>query len=291
MINDAGNANTPVWYQLIRKELNVFAGISFGVFLFILFFQPFNLDKFDFNNRLLFIAGLGGIVFILIALTHILFLRAIQSRIQNRKEASWPVYVSGVFLLIMNTVAFAFYIRYVGSVPLTIYIVFKIFILSLAPPLILNFFYVFRNLKEQFQHQQLNINQLQKQLAQHSRQDTKSSIEFVSLNSNDKLIIFEADVVMIRSADNYVEIIYTTEQGIRKKMLRNTLKNIEYQVHKHANFLRCHRTSIINLDYAERLRKRYNSYLIDLKGMDEGIPVSRQYLMRVKEAVTSQRGE
>jgi len=34
-------------YQRINKEFKLFAGIGFGIFLFLLFFQPFALNNFD----------------------------------------------------------------------------------------------------------------------------------------------------------------------------------------------------------------------------------------------------
>ena len=46
----------------VRKNLGLFLSISFGVFLFVLFFQPFNLDYFEFNNRLIFVAGMATIL-------------------------------------------------------------------------------------------------------------------------------------------------------------------------------------------------------------------------------------
>ena len=48
----------------LKEELALFLSISFGVFLFVLFFQPFSFDTFDFNNRLLVVAGLSAIVFL-----------------------------------------------------------------------------------------------------------------------------------------------------------------------------------------------------------------------------------
>jgi hypothetical protein len=50
--------------RLLNNELGLFLSISFGVFLFVYFFEPFPLDHFDFNYRLLFVAGLSGIVFL-----------------------------------------------------------------------------------------------------------------------------------------------------------------------------------------------------------------------------------
>jgi len=40
----------------LKKDVGLILSISFGFFLFILFFQPFPLDKFDFNNRVLLVA-------------------------------------------------------------------------------------------------------------------------------------------------------------------------------------------------------------------------------------------
>ncbi len=59
--------------QLLSGEQGIILGISFGIFLFIIFFQPFPLERFDFNNRILFIAGLTGIVFIFLFLLRIIF--------------------------------------------------------------------------------------------------------------------------------------------------------------------------------------------------------------------------
>ena len=72
--------------QLLNKELRVFLSISFGVFLFVLFFQPFPLDNFDFNNRLIFVAGLGTIVFLFMVLVRVGFAWLFQKYNQNDDE-------------------------------------------------------------------------------------------------------------------------------------------------------------------------------------------------------------
>jgi DNA-binding LytR/AlgR family response regulator len=82
-----------------------------------------------------------------------------------------------------------------------------------------------------------------------------------------------------------VEIFYEEEDELKRKMLRNTLKNIEYQLNYLPGFLRSHRTSIVNIDHAEDLKRKYNSYYLDLHKIDEPVPVSRQYLVRIKEAL------
>ena len=59
---------------LIKRQFGLIMSISLGIFLFILFFQPFPVDKFDFNNRLIFIAGFATIVFIFTVIVRVLLL-------------------------------------------------------------------------------------------------------------------------------------------------------------------------------------------------------------------------
>lgn len=269
--------------------MGVYAGISLGVFLFIMFFQPFTTEKFDSNDRLLFHAGLGAITFLLIVLIRSVF----PGQFQNNESYSKGLKINTTFrrliLLVLNTLAFVFYLRYVGGIHMSFYLVFKIFLVSLAPLLILNYYDLFRELKKQNKEQLQEIRTLQNQVKIHSTKD--KTIPFVSLTSRDKLNLPGSGVVMIRSADNYVEIFYYDETGLKRKMLRNTLKNIEYQLMNRSNFLRCHRTCIVNINFAKDLKRKYNSYLLELEGMDEPIAVSRQYLMRVKDALAFDRDE
>ncbi len=109
------------------------------------------------------------------------------------------------------------------------------------------------------------------------------TIEFASESGTEVLKLGVADLVFIRSADNYVEIIYLEAEAFKKKLIRNTMKGMEQQVKELPNFARCHRTCIVNLRFVEKLEKDQDSYYIALNGYDERIPVSRQYLLKIKE--------
>ncbi|MCD4737564.1 MAG: hypothetical protein K8R53_16100, partial [Bacteroidales bacterium] len=65
------NKPYPFFDELVYN-LKVIAGISMFLFLFILFFQPVELQDFEFNSKLLIITGFGGITFLLLGLNHIL---------------------------------------------------------------------------------------------------------------------------------------------------------------------------------------------------------------------------
>ena len=105
----------------VRKNLGLFLSISFGVFLFVLFFQPFNLDYFEFNNRLIFVAGMATIVFFGMVIIRIIFKSITQKYQQRYSNYELPDYLGSFLMWIIISVALAFYLRYVGLIEIFTY--------------------------------------------------------------------------------------------------------------------------------------------------------------------------
>jgi len=269
----------------LKEELGLLLSISFGVFLFVLFFQPFPFVGFDFNNSLLFVGGMGTIIFFIMVLVRITIPRLFRRNNQEIKEFILPPYFSGFVIFIFSAVALVFYIRYVGTVSITFFITFKVVLVCLTPPLILNFFDLVNELKEQNKLLVVEKKIFQKQVEKYEEDNLNKSIDFTSENNSENLTLLISEVALIKSADNYVEIVYKEGNNYKKKLIRNTLKNIEIQIKQYSNFLRCHRICIVNLHYIERLTRSNNNHLLIIKGFDEQVPVSRQYLIKLKEAL------
>lgn len=270
---------------ILREELGLLLSISFSIFLFVLFFQPFPLDKFDFNNTLLFVAGLGTIVFLIMVLVRITFPWFFQNNHHSNYELVFPTYLKGFFILALCSVAFAFYLAYVGSVSITFYIMAKVVLICLAPPVVLGLYDSIRELKQQNESLIIEKKIIQKQVEKYEEDYLNKSIEFISENISENFSLLIAEVAFIKSADNYVEIVYKEGDNFKKKLIRNTLKNIEQQIKQYSNFIRCHRICIVNMHYIEKLNRSYSSHWLTIKGFNEQIPVSRQYLLKLKEAL------
>jgi DNA-binding LytR/AlgR family response regulator len=270
---------------LLNKELGVLLSISFGVFVFVLFFQPFPLDTFDFNNRLIFVAGLSAIVFLFMVLVRAGFAWLFQKYDQSDTDSVLPPYAGAFIMLALSSVAFAFYLRYVGSVSISFYIMVKVVLICLAPPVALRIYDLVTELKLQNGSLIAEKKLIQQQVEKYEEDYLNKSIEFISENNAESLKLQIADVVFIRSADNYVEIVYKEEDSFKKRLIRNTLKNIELQIKPYSNFIRCHRICIVNKHHIEKLNRNYNNHWLTISGYHEQIPVSRQYLLMVKETV------
>jgi len=268
---------------LVKEQLTLFLSLGFGVFLFVLFFQPFSLNKFDFNNWLLFVAGLGAIVFVFVVLVRVVFPLLIQRYDRGDNETLFSSFMSGFIIFVLSSIAFAFYLHYVGSVSITFYTMFKVALICLAPPVSLRLYDAYTELKLQNESLIKEKKVAEKQVRKYEEDDLNKSIEFISGYSAENLNLFISDIVFIKSADNYVEIAYMEEGVIKKTLIRNTLKNIEQQLKPYNSFLRCHRICIVNTHHIEKLNKDANNHWLTIKEYDEQIPVSRQYLLNFKE--------
>jgi hypothetical protein len=270
---------------LLNDELKLFLSISIGLFLFVLFFQPFPLERFEFDDRLIFVAGLGTIVFLAMVLIRVVLPWLIWSNYHINRERGFLSYLGGFIILAICSVAFAFYLRYVGRVSVNFYIMIKVILICFVVPLTLHLFDAFKELKKQNESLIMENKEVHKQVEKYEEDYLNKSIDFFSENFTEKLSLLIADVAFIKSADNYVEIVFKEGDILRKKLIRNTLKNIEHQIKPYSNFIRCHRVWIVNLHYIEKLESDYNNYLLAIKGYNEQIPVSRQYLLKLKEAL------
>ncbi len=267
----------------LKDDLRLFLSISFGVFLFVLFFQPFPLEHFDFNNRLIFVAGLGGIVFLLMVLVRAAFFGLTQYYSQRNPGFIFPSYLSGFIILVLCSVAFPFYLRYVGLVSISFYTMFKVVLICLAPPTFLGRYDTIKQLKAQIGILTEEKKNIQKQVSRYKEDILNQSIEFNSENSAENLKLLVSDIALIKSADNYVEVVFKEGDHFKKKLIRNTMRNIEQQITSFSVFIRCHRICIVNIHYVEKLNKDSNNHSLTLKGYDEPIPVSRQYLLKLKD--------
>lgn len=271
--------------KLFKGNLKFSLSITLGIFLFILFFQPFSLDRFDFNNRLLFVAGFVGIIFLLMILVQTTLQTLIRDKYSKKDDVLLYSYAGSFLILVLSSVAITFYLRYVGWVDITFFVVFKVVLICLIAPVIHNIYENFQDLKYQNESLISEKQNIMKEIERYEEDYLNQSIEFISEYNADHLNLQVADILMIRSADNYVEIVYREGLLTKKKLIRNTMKNIEQQLKPFSNFVRCHRMSIINSFHIEKLNQKFNVYLLKIKNFEEPIPVSRQYLLRIKELV------
>lgn len=268
----------------LKFSLKVYLEISIGIFFFILFFSPFELNHLDFNNQLLFIAGCSGITFLFLSLFYILIPWIFPKLLTSVVHEKRIFVLINIFLCIISSTAYAFYIRYVGGVSLSMFLEFKIVLICLVPIITLALVIENKSLKDQIDSLRESNIKL-KMMTQDNTGINMEIIQFISDNKSDKIDLFAGDILLIKSAENYVEIVYKDNESNKQKLIRTTLRNIEEQLRKYPEFVRCHRTCIINTKYILKLSSSYQGHRLKIVNYDQEVPVSRQYLLDVRKAL------
>ncbi len=269
-------------------NLKAIVGISLGLFLFILFFQPFYLSGFEFNTQLMIIAGYGGIVLLVLTLNNIV-MPSIFPRLFLR--GSWKLYMDLILQLVswaMLSVAFNFYTRYVGQVPLNVATSIRIILIALIPVSAL----IIVNRSRMLRMRNRELEEITRSAGILPAEKTENPlITIPSENKSDELTVRLSDILFIQAANNYIEIQYLEGGAARKDLIRCTLKRAEDLLMSHPCMLRCHRSTLVNSDHILRLTGMPGNLRLKVRNSDVEVPVSRQYLQSVKDALKGRRGE
>ena len=195
----------------------------------------------------------------------------------------------GLILLIwlFITTANIFYLHYVGKVVISLSVGVKITIFSGFPSIVLKLADVNMSLRDQLRHFVRRNLKLEHDLDK-AKQKVVEPVLLQSDSKNDNIRLNPDDIMLIRSADNYVEVFYRREEKIERKLLRNTLKNIQTDLSHIHDFIRCHRTCIVNKSYILNLTNSYKGHRLILLDMEEEIPVSRQYILGIKDVLDTE---
>lgn len=268
------------YFNDLHLNVRSITGICLGIFLFLLFFQPFNLKNPDFNGKLLTLAAFGGISFILMGIFRFLipgaFPRAFgPNKWNNNKEIFYD------FLFVaLTSVAYSFFARFVGKIPITFHAETIIVIINITSIVILVNVNKYNHLKQQVKL--LSENTIAEQ-GEPVEENVK--IEFESENKSEYFQLFLNQIMLIKSANNYIEVIYNKDDKVSKKLIRNTLKNTEILFAKHTAMVRCHRSCMVNKNYIQKATKGNDGLVLNLVDYPSEIHVSRQYVLKVKEAL------
>ena len=267
--------NEPKYY------LKVITAVSLGMFLFMLFFQPLDLAFSDFNSKLYFITGFGGIILLILVINRVL-LPAVFPRLFI--PANWNLkreILLNLLSWVLLSVAITFYTYYVGHVELSIPVLFRILLLSLASVIILIVVNQHRALRKYLK----NAIDLNKRINKDGAGNHETEIELISENRSEMLKISLNQLLFIRSANNYIEVVWKKEDRVKKMLLRKTLKNIETEFSQYKNIVRCHRSCLVNINHVQKLAGNIHDLSLKLKYFDEELPVSRQYALKLRETL------
>jgi hypothetical protein len=256
------------------KHLVIGAGIGLFIAYVLIVFQPFGTANFQHPRKNLFLAGYGAIIFFCYVVVYWVQERVIKP---NRILVGIKLWVSEglvLFFMILVSLSLAFFYHhlFIGSA-----LTFKNFLgflilggsIAILPVVLI---IIVRYLQKQKKINQAIANDKIRQ----------NAIILRGTNKGDKNIeALPANIVYIVASGNYIDV-YTKEgETLQKKVLRNSLGNIQEQLPEHC-FMKVHRSYIVNNNYFGKVYIKSSKYLLVLKESAIEIPLSRSVVTQVK---------
>ena len=243
-------------------------------FLFVLAYQPFNLDVFLAAGGQRYTLNL--IICTLIVLGVMSLSRMLLFILRRSIDLNAPLYViwcvgeavlCGLFMSIPMGIGWAGVRPYFSVMSLCVLymvgiLVFPVSILSLA----------------------VQVYVLTKEAVRGVVPDEKTLIRFHDDQKRLKLVVSSDQVLYIEAEDNYVHVVHLDNGRVKDFNLRASMRSLEELLQRHG-LVRCHRSYFLNAAHVELLKKDANGYALaqlDQEGV-KAIPVSKRYY----ESVTS----
>jgi len=269
-------------YPFIAEIKNKFLiSFSFGffIYLFLLIFQPFDIDEII-GSKSIYLIGFG-IITILVMLFNYSALPAVFPRYFDLDKWKIKNQIAFILLIIAEIAVLNFlYNSYVGyGNPLQhslIYFVLITVSVGFFPVILLVFTTeLFLSKKHQKEASEINSKiQLEKDSG---KTDYNPAIEIVSESKSGNFTISENDLVFIKSEDNYCKVYYRTNGDIKNQLLRVTLKNIEEQLKPFKDIIRNHRSYIVNKNQISKITGNARAYYLHFDGCEDLVPISRSF--------------
>ncbi|MCY7351394.1 MAG: LytTR family transcriptional regulator [Cytophagaceae bacterium] len=255
----------------------VFTALGAGVFiwLFLVFFQPFDINLWKDPNKPWYLLGYGLVTFLSMLLLWIVLPKIVPGWFS---EAHWTVgkqILSVLATVLLVALGNIFYSHWAFGQPLNLQgilgFIYVTTAVGLFPAVGITYINYVRNLRRYSQPPQPIPLTSTEKIA-----DETQRIELLAENEKDKLNLPLADLLYIESADNYSEVVFLRNDQVKKELLRGSLSRFEGQVPP-AVVVRCHRSYLVNLHRVQRVSGNAQGYKFHLTGLETPVPVARKY--------------
>lgn len=282
-----------IFQQPLQREpfslKTVISSFFVGCFiaLFLMVFQPFEINLWQTEYKIIKLLGYGLVTFITPIIVS-LFISVLLST--KWLEEKWNVgyeIISTIFMILCIALGNILYSQFLGISKFTfmnylnaIVITFSIGIF----PIIFSVIFKYQTLLRKNNQNALQVNQSIKEIIPEYTSTAETQITFIAENNKDQLSIHPSNLIYIESIDNYSQITYTENGAIKKQILRGSLKRFESQI-ENPFIVRCHRSYIVNLHKVTKIDGNAAGYKLTLDQLDVKIPISRNYSNAVLELI------
>lgn len=235
--------------------------------IFLNIFQPFNIARWYSDSgfiQFLRLSSYGFVIGIVFLFTQFPLRKIFK--VEKFKIKSYLLWLA-IEIALINLVYIFLYGNPIGNFKNDLIFSLKHTLLSIWLP------YSFAILIVYYKNQREEIETLKSIVVKPAE---KRLVVFKDENGKIKFSVQSNDLLLLESTDNYVSVYYVLQNKTQRKLLRNTLKNMEEML-KENSVVRCHRSFMVNIANVEFMQMEYKKFNLKIKHFDKLIPVSEKY--------------
>ena len=254
--------------------------ISIGVLAFLYLFQPLDVSLMERREKLYVVIGLAAITFLSLSLNLLilpsLFPTIFIKRIWNiKKEIFWNLWI-------LTTISVGYYLYYelLGIFHVDFKVILGLIVIAIIP--ITGLIVVNRN--RMLRANLKLIEGINKKLKDNKSIEEKL-VHFVSDYAKDNLSIKVSLIILIRAANNYIEVFWREGKDIKNQMIRTSLRKAEELMKEHKFIFKCHRSYMVNINFIDKIEGSIRGYNLSFENLNFSIPVSKNFAYKLKELI------
>lgn len=265
-----------------KALLNYFL-VGLFVALFLITFQPFDINLWETPHKILKLAGFGAVSFLVPTIYSFLISLLIPKKILEDHWTIGKEVISIFLILILIAIGNMLYSNSIAIM----HISFINFLNALIPVVLIGFFPVTflvvsrhnrlqkRNAtRAQLVNQQLESEATITQVV--SEAHSLQKLILIAENEKERIELEAGKLLYIESADNYSNVVFFENGNLKRQLIRSSLKRLESQLDE-SFILRCHRTYIVNLKNVTKVEGNAAGYKLFLGQEKDPVPVSRGF--------------
>ncbi len=275
------------FYEDALQALKLSTGIGFFIGLFCYLFRPFGLNDVDGISLL----GFGVVSFLVCAFYMIVLPLFFKKTLSHN---SWKVYKEILWILLITTsiatanyfyLGFIFDAGYSFNARIFFFVLTCTALVAIIPAITIILYkqvFVFRKIIKEVE--KLDAKLLSRKVMLHEEDENKK-LHFKSDTKKNDVKIYIDQFITLSSFGNYIEILFYEEGQVMKRLIRNTISNVEKDIADIQNIIRCHRSHIINVDKVIKVKGNLQGYQLFFEATEIRIPVSRSYTKKIQQAI------
>ncbi|WP_255046434.1 LytTR family DNA-binding domain-containing protein [Lacihabitans sp. CS3-21] len=246
-------------------------GEGIFLYLFFVFFEPFDISKWADPNKYIKLVGFALVTTISTFLHRQVIPKFFPKFHAEKNWVIWKEILSVLILLLLITTGNVLYGSMIFKWKLTLLTWVNFFLWVLGIAVFPTIFWVLSDYIYQ-------LKKYSKTVEIHSINDESGDekLKLIAENEKDLIEIKNIDLLYIESSDNYCTIVYLKEEKEQKTLLRSSLSRLETQI-VDKNIVRTHRSFIANLDHVVKVTGNAQGYKLHLKFTDYLVPVARKF--------------